>query len=63
MKKIYFILGLSAILAAGCGGQKQLVKPQEDVEVVVPWFRTGIYDEWRIFQGIGNGLIYGYDDG
>ena len=36
MKKIYFILGLSAILAAGCGGQKQLVKPQEDVEVVVP---------------------------
>lgn len=36
MKKMYFVLGLSAMLVA-CGGQKQLVqKTQEDVEIIVP---------------------------
>lgn len=36
MKKIYLVLSVSLFLAVGCGGQKALVKPAEDVEVIVP---------------------------
>ena len=45
------ILGLSAILAAGCGGQKQLVKPQEDVEVVVPCSGPEYMTSGEYFRG------------
>ena len=56
MKKIYFILGLSAILAAGCGGQKQLVKPQEDVEVVVPCSGPEYMTSGEYFRASAMGL-------
>ena len=35
MKKIYYVLSLAALIAVGCGGQKQLLQEAE-VEVNIP---------------------------
>lgn len=56
MKKMYCVALLAGMLVYACGGQKQLVqKNQEDIEVIVPWFRSGIYARCRAFPRFCHG--------